>query len=504
VRNVFLIYFLLAAASSAPAWDLSGNNQATSWISQANSGNSYDVFHYKEACDLRLAGSLKDGLKLEAGLKFLYDQETWDDDPLFSGFSKRYLQLKTDLLAARIGNYYATLGRGLALNCANEQAAKIDRYLDGVMVSASLENLGDARLLFGRIKENTRELDTSKTYLGTELKFTKLSSITPGLVYLRANAAGPGADPSLGQPVDEMYSGNLSGVLGPVDIYGEYAARRTYGQLSPSAGWVGIDDVNGHAIYGSLSASFRGVGVMMDIKDYRDFDAGINAPPPCNREGRLLNNGRDEYGFQADLTATPWAFLELRGNYSWAKTNDQLDNIETSDGRSYSGAMKWQDLFIDGRWEAYETITFNAEGRIRQEDNLQPDIIVKKYQGASAGIVWRYSTDQTLSLKAGGNRYNNIYQTEDLDYYEVLAELGWVPLEWLNVFASAELADKPVAEYDGQKSWGEAGFTADLDQGKQQLKLSVGKTKGGLVCSGGFCRWEPAFQGFKLVWDWKF
>ena len=504
MRNSLIILSLLAFVSPAAAWDLSGSNQAAIWLSQDVPGRAYNVLQYREGCDLRLAGSLKDGLKLEAGLKFLYDQETWDDDPLFSGFAKRYLQLRTDMLAARIGTYYATLGRGLVLNCANEQAAKIDRYLDGALVSASLDNWGDGRLLFGRIKENTRELDTSKTYLGTELKFTRFSSIIPGLVYLRANAAGPGGDPSLGKPVDEQYSGSLSGNIGPLDYYGEYGGRRTYGEFSPTAGWVGINDLNGHAFYGSLSASFSGIGLMMDFKDYRDFDAIINAPPSCNREGRLLNNGRDERGFQLDLTATPWSSLELHGNVSAAENIKDADSVLANDGTIYPGKQKWSDLLAEGKWEYSSTMTFSGEARSRREDNLQPDIIVKKYQGTSAGVAWRYDQAKTLSLKAGGNRYHNIYTSEDLAYDEILAELGWVPLKWLNVFASADLASKPVAEYDDQKSWGEAGCTADFDQGRQQLRLSLGKTKGGLVCSGGFCRWEPAFQGLKAVWSWRF
>jgi len=504
VRYFVLTVCLMALAGEAAAWDLSGGNQAAIWVSQADTDSLYNVLHYREGCDLRLSGDLKDHIKLDAGLKFLYDQERWDDQPVFSGISRRYLQLKTENLSARAGTYYATLGRGLVLNCVNQQAAKVDRYLDGGLASASWEDLGDARLLFGRIMENTVELDTAKTYFGTEIKLTRLSSATVGLAYLRSNAAGPALDPSFGKPADEQYSGSLGGTLGPVDLYGEYAGRRTYGRLSPSAGWVGIEDVNGHAFYGSLTAAYAGLGAMMDFKKYRDFDAAINAPPPCNREGRLLNNGQDEYGFQTDLTATPWAWLELHGNASWARTRDQREDIMSIEGLSYSGSQKWQDVFVEGRWEVRENLLLNAEGRLRREDNLQPDIIRKKYMGASAGMVWKYHGFRTLSVKAGGNRYRNIYDMRRLYYDEVLAELGWVPFAWLNVFANADLADKPVAEYDGKKSWGEAGCAIDFDQGRQQLKVSAGRTKGGLVCSGGFCRWEPAFKGFKAAWEWSF
>lgn len=504
MRKMLLTLALMAAVSAAAAWDLSGNNQAVLWISQNGSDSLYNTLHYKEACDLRINGSLKQGIKAEIGLGFLSDQETWDDDQLFSGFSKRYLQLKTGMLSVRIGTYHAVLGRGLVLNCANEQAAKTDRYLDGAMAGASWEDWGEARLLLGRIKENTRELDTSKTYLGTELKLTRLSTLMPGLAYLRANADGQGTDPSLGKPVEEHYSGSLSGTLGPVEYYCEYGGRRTYGRLSPTAGWIGSDDLNGHAFYGSLSASFSGLGVLLDLKRYRDFDAAVNAPPPCNREGRLLNNGRDERGLQLDLTATPWAHLELHGNISAAGNTEEADSVAADDGTVYAGEQKWSDILVEGKWEHSPGLTFSGEARSRREDNLQPDIIVKKYQGASAGLVWRYGGAGSLAVKAGGDRYHNIYLEQKLDYDQALVELGWVPYQSINVFCSAELADKVVSEYDGQKSWGELGCTIDLDHGRQQLKLTAGRTKGGLVCSGGFCRWEPSFKGFKAVWDWKF
>ena len=128
---------------------------------------------------------------LEAGLRFLTDQENWDDQPMFTGFSKRYLQVKKDFLTARVGTYYSTLGRGLVLNCANELAAKIDRDLEGATAAVSLDNIGDARFLMGRIRENTREIDTSKTYVGGEVKLNRLAFAVVGGTYLRANAALP-------------------------------------------------------------------------------------------------------------------------------------------------------------------------------------------------------------------------------------------------------------------------------------------------------------------------
>lgn len=497
-QSLSLILIALAACSAARGWDFSGSNQAALWTAQPDYRTSY-----REYCDLRLSGALR-SVTLTAGVRFLADQEAWDDPALFTGFSKRYLQVRTEHVTAQAGTYYATLGRGLVLNCVNEQAAKIDRDLEGLSASGSLEGWGEARVLMGRIRENMREIDTTRTYAGGEVKLTVLPPLTLGGAYLRANAAGPSTDPSFGRPVEESYSGSLGGTVGPVEWYGEYAGRRTYGQLFPTVGWAGIADVIGHGVYGSAALAVAGLGVTVDAKRYRRMDAAVSAPPPCNREGRLLNNGGDEQGFQADAVVTPWRSLEIHGNGSWAASVDDRPDVVTADLARFPGGQEWLDLLGEARWQASRSLSLNVEGRFRREDNLQSDIVVKRYKGATAGVIWTYAGSRTVSLKAGGNQYNNVYLDQSLDYRELLAELGWAPVPWLNVFATGDIADKRVSEYDDQKSWGELGCTVDLDNGRQRLKLSVGQTKGGLVCAGGFCRWEPAFRGIKAVWDWKF
>jgi hypothetical protein len=178
--------------------------------------------------------------------------------------------------------------------------------------------------------------------------------------------------------------------------------------------------------------------------------------------------------------------------------------VVTASLRAYPGDQKWLDLFGELRWETSPRLSVNAEGFFRREDNLQSDIVVKRCEGATMGFVWKYAGSRTLSLKAGGNQFSNVYLTQDLHYSELLTELGWAPTSWLNIFASGDFADKRVSEFDNQRSWGEVGTTIDLDDGRQRLRLSAGQTKGGLVCAGGFCRWEPAFRGVKLVWDWRF
>lgn len=482
-----LIALMLMACTAAPAaaWDISGANQSILWLStQQGSGLSYlDRF------DLRSEGSLPGGLSAELGLRYLADQEQWDDPTILHGIAKRYAAVRHKSVSARAGTFYATLGRGLLLNCIDEPRVKIDRDLDGIMVDAAYGTMVEGRLLSGQARQNSRPLDTTRTFSGGQVKLTPFSQVSLGAGYLRANAGGRLSDPSFAQPVEESYCGNLGLALGPVDLYGEYAQRRAYGYLDPSLGWVGMDDPKGTGLYGSLSLALSGLGLVAEGKRYRRLASAISAPPACNREGRLISYGDDEYGFGVDGTSSPLSGLDLHGNYSWS--------------RDSAGLRRWEDSYLEARWEPSAVLLLTAEIRARTEDMLQPDILSKRFKGGTIGATWRYQPGRSASASFGVDRYDNRYLGGPLKYRELHAEIGWSPLSWASLSLSADAAGHRLEEYGDQRSWGQAALRIQPAQ-NQTLNLSFGKSKGGLVCSNGFCRYEPPFKGFKSSWEWRF
>lgn len=485
MRALTIGLLLACAAATAAAWDISGANQTALWLrTQQGSGLSY-----RDRFDLRAAGALPGGLSAELGLRYLADQEQWDDATILHGIAKRWAAVRRKEVSARIGTYHAALGRGLLLNCVDESRVGIDRDLDGVLVDAAWGGLLEGRLLSGQARQNSRPIDTSRTYAGGQLRVTPLPFLAVGAGYLRANAGGRLSDPSFSEPVEEGFGGNLGLALGPVDLYGEYAARHAYGYLDPSLGWMGMDDPKGGGGYGSASLALAGLGLVADAKWYRRMNGAVNAPPACNREGRLISNGEDEYGYGVDGTAAPLEGLELHGNYSWA--------------RDSAGLRRWEDNFAELRWEALRTVVLTAEARARTEQWLQPDIPLKKYKGATLGATWRYRPGRSLTLSCGADRYDNVYLPGPLKYREYHAEAGLSPVPWASLSLAADLADHRLGEYGDQRSWGRAAVRIEPAR-NQTINLSLGKSKGGLVCANGFCRYEPPFKGFKATWEWRF
>ncbi|MBI4727566.1 hypothetical protein HY768_10195 [candidate division TA06 bacterium] len=485
MKKISLLYFILSISSIIGAFEFSGTERVYLWNAQPGQALSY-----KNILDLRLAGSLKSGWEMESGARLLFDQESWQDTSIYNGLSKKYLTVKNEVVNFTAGNFYGTLGRGLSLSCVADEKVKIDRDIEGAQMKAVWGDWLEAKILAGRIRENLNWIDSAKTYAGTEIKLTPFNSLALGGIYLRANAGKKVSDPSFAKAAEECYGGHLALAYAPADLYAEYLARRTYGTYDATWGWIGVDDVNGQALYAAGSISFSGLALAWDVKNYRDFDNRLNAPPACNREGRLLNDGYDEQGGQVDITAAPWDRLEISANCSQA--------------RSARLSQKWRDAYFEGRWKVLANLDLLLELADRREENLQPDLKQKYYQGGRAGGAWRYGGNRSIAFKAGADLYDNYYFFSGLKYTEYSLDLSWNTGRDILIYGSGSIAGQKVPEYQDQNRWGEAGISFQWAQGRQKLTASAGQSKGGLVCSGGFCRYEPSFRGMKAAYQLSF
>jgi hypothetical protein len=482
-RLVFIIAFVLSAIADVHAWNIAGSNQAEIWISQPGYSLSY-----KEMLDLNLKGSLDNGIDIKAGIRYQQDEEVWNDSTISKGVSKKFIDLQKDGIKLRLGNYYTALGRGLIINCVNDNQVKLDREIEGGLFGGNYGEMLEMRVLAGQVFENAVRIDSS-SYYGGETRLFLWDKLDIGGTYLRANASGRPKDINFNKPAEESFGGNIGARIASLELYGEYVMRHTYGMFDPTLGWIGAEDVDGKGFYSSIGWAASGIGVVVDYKDYRDMDSKVNAPPTCNREGRLLNQGADEQGLQIDITVSPLEYLELHGNYSAA----EADNYGAG----------WEDTYFESEWEISPRWTLIAEARARTEDSLEAEVLRRKYKGGGLEAKWLYADQKALSLKIDGNKYNNLYISGPLKYNEIHAEFSLVPFGFINFYGQVEVSDKRLPEYENQKSWGRGGAAINVGQ-DHKLDVSFGQNKGGLVCSGGYCRYEPPFKGFKAVWLWSF
>lgn len=500
MRRIMMLLLLAVMAASAGAWDWSGTSQSKLWSAQP--GNALSLCHLT---DLRFWGNLKSGWDWEGGLRYELDQESWDDTSHYRGFPRKYLRLSGSLGSLTVGDYFATLGRGIVLNCIEEKRTGTERDLEGADIQFSLSDLLELRLLGGWRRQNAA-LDTTRTFAGGQAGLALWRRLKLNAIYLRANAGYKKQAEVFGRPVEEIYGGAVQMGYGPVEVYSEFDVRHTFGQLlDPSLGWQGKEDIKGQASYVSALFTLKGFGLSVDAKDYRRFDTEYNAPPAVNREGWLLNAGYDEKGYQVQATASPFSAVTLTASHSWAESrHDYLWPYLAHSPDDSIGKYRWKDYYLETKIQARENLSLTAEAYRRSEKNLQPDVKLRYYNGGGLEIVWRYGFQASLTLDGSYRLYDNRYIDGGLKYEAPAAEFKWSPFSAISFFGSGELASRRVPEYEYQKRWGEVGAEVSFANDSQHIIISVGQTKGGLVCSGGFCRFEPSFRGLKASWEWRY
>jgi hypothetical protein len=397
----------------------------------------------------------------------------------FERISKRYLEYELPWLKTRIGHYYATFGRGVVLRSFdNEELRRFatpksfpeniyDTGLDGIRCAARWRRF-DLTLLSGR-REREGGLGYDVVH-GADLEVeTGLDRTRVGVSAVRARtvSADPGAE---GEREWLLAGGRAATYLGPADLHVEYA-RQIASPWSDEEKW-------GSSFYVGSNLFIYGVGASIELKDYRAADFPYSSPPTCNRSGKPLvhdvTHEREERGWQAELSWSPFLGLGFVANHAWAETRD--------------GAGVLKESFLEGRWDVADkgAMEINWE---RLEDNL-------KVENAPT-VEITYYVSRSVSVSLSGEREWNSewrgYQTHKRWEEDTVV----LSVEILPSITVTNTFEHTTSDEESHKNWlfCQLGFHLS---GGHEVSLAYGRQRGGLKCSSGVCRWEPEFDGARL------
>lgn len=423
--------------------------------------------------------------------RFELDEETRVDAPRALGFERRFAEYRDERVALRGGTYYATFGRGLLLRAEEDPLVRLDRDIDGVYGSAQYRRL-QGQVLVGRPRhDETRERDD--LLAGAEVTVQATPALTLSGGYVRRDAAAaPGAssaveDASLGRPVEELVGGNLRWTHGAIDAYLEAAGRHVWGRYEPLLGWTSASQ-DGRAIYGSLAWGVPGYTVLIEGKDYRDFDTIYSTLPAANAAGMPTNDGGDDRGFGLTLTASPRADLTLDAAASRAASRD-LDPAEERSSVEARARKDWWgrgSLQVGGEWTE-ETELIGVTG-----------YPYRRYAGPTLNASYYFGTERTLTLHSKVlAREDQEVGKEVLEYTEISADLTFALSPAHAFTASLIRASEELPHYGHEDTWASLEYHWTLSD-QHELKVKAGNERGGIVCSGGVCHDEPPFSGVRF------
>ena len=460
--------------------NLCGTNRAAIWIADTSRAAAY-----LNQFDLQFArGPWLIGARLE------YDEEGRLDLERSSGLRRRFAEYRGTHADLRVGTFYATFGRGLLLRAEEDETVRLDRDLDGARGAIHGRSLA-AQAVIGRPRQDESPYRRDDVLSGLDVRMALLPALTVGAGYVRRDAshtekeieAGISLEDSLpwGEPVEELVGGNLRWSRGIFEGVLEGAQRYVWGMRDNQEGWVGVSEEKGHALYGAMTFTLPGYAWLIEGKHYRKFDAPYSTLPPANSAGQPVNDGRDERGLGIALTANQDDDL-YESAWSWAAAQDEPGERLSAEGSVRRDWWGRGALKLGAEWVWEHELESHA---------------LRCYSGPRAEATY-YLTPAT-SLEMHGRFYawtNEVRGNERQFYNEATLDLTLSVGYARGATLSFIHATDPVAEYDYEDNWVSLELAWSFSD-SHNLKVKFGQERGGIVCSGGVCHYEPPFTGVR-------
>lgn len=473
---------------------LSGGNYGEYWVFV---DDKLEEENYKEHLEDKFKLTLGYGDITLRSILFFSDPSLPNQEKLnYVDFAAQYSKDPVNIL---YGRYYKTFGRGLTLNQFLDEDFKTDNSLFGVLAGIKYYNSqltllsGSPRNIF--FEENVYRIknhdDTTSQIRGIDFETKLIPKVTLGGRYVRINR-----DIDLTQKAfTELFGGNIGFRVGPLENYIEYAQ-----QLGSYPGIGGR--LNGYGILFSSGLALPGLGVSLQLMDYDTlgFPRGTyryNEPPTPIKSGISVNRGVDEIGFGVALAFSPFDFLIV-----------ELDNgkITTHD----STLSKVEQIFItnetmDGVIEQTAKVTTYPSDNMEITGGIEK--LVK--QGIELPVEKKTETKPHIEVSYNfgtffvGSEYQIVFVSSDTsDYHDQALAVSIGKPESFVLTVRYEYRNRVpewlIEKLGEETNWPMVELSLDITT-RHNLRIRAGGEKGGLVCSGGVCRFEEPFRGVKLV-----
>ena len=395
----------------------------------------------------------------------------------------RFFEFNSGEVSVRAGHFHGLFGRGLIFNSYEDRVVRIDTRLDGIIASTRQGNL-NATFFSG--SPSVRQLDIRGTDVEYNLFGTMFVGGT-GLTYRSDNG------PDSANEVFREWVGSFRARqnFGFGDFYIEQGFKTGYDYNSATN-----EADEGQAFYGNLNLYQGPFSVSWEHSYYDRFavvkgadgKTSLNRPPSLAREfaWTLLNRSPhnldpdDETGNNLDVMYSDdngWTFLA---------SGARLKNLDDEVVYELAfGSVKKDNLG-----------PFRATGGFGYQDSegLRQTVVGELTWMVDATHSWTFQAEhQHVRLEGGTGFELGAY---DVDWFKLEYETAprWAfaaMFETNNKYAE----QRPATEKEGPFPAAQISYT--ISRGGN-LNLWFGSRQAGFLCSGGVCKFEPAFEGVEL------
>ncbi len=472
---------------------LRGSNHAEYWVFV---DESLDSLNYKEHLEDKLKLSLSYRDLTVKGALFLWNPSLPSSEKL--RYINYTVQYRKDPVNFVYGRFYPTFGRGLVLNQFLDEDFRNDNSLFGVR--ADLKYLRSRlSLIAGRprnifFEENIYKIknDTTDQIRGINLETKIIPKLDLGARYVRVNR-NVDLTP---KAFTELFGGNLGCQFGPFETYFEYGKHLG---CHPVIG----GRLKGDGLLATLGFSVPGFGISMQYVDYDTMGFGgagyrYNEVPTPIKSGISVNRGMDEIGYGVSVNFSPVDFISFEAENNKITqhdtTKDWINQTINMPSKEQSGVLE-QTLKLKSNPTVDLEITTGLDRLIKQQIEIG---INRKTETKPYGDISYNFGPFYVEVEYE----HNLIRCDTSDFYEPCITFGvgrpelfilTLRYEWRN-----RIPAWLIHKLGNEKAWPLAELSLDLTN-RHNLRIRVGGEKGGLVCSGGVCRFEEPFKGVKVV-----
>ncbi len=444
----------------------------------------------------------------------------------------KYVQWQDESFSVLVGNIYDQFGNGLIYRTYEDRLLGFNNSLEGVHASYNFGRYVSLKAMYGRPRLYT---DYTKSWVrGADLSISLadiigLSDMTLSLEGSYVNRFEK-VDSDLANyygvtsPNLNMFSGRLNLDYKGVSFRGEYAYK------GKDLWKVGVDSPhNGQAVlaelgynYKSLSvmASFRALdhmGTMLTLDNFATGGMGtgntLNYLPALTRQYTYmlanLNpyqvNLTGEIGGQIDVNYTlrskenRYRYWIFHANFSTYYTLHRNQSVSAQYLPKGNRELLWRDFNFDveRQWNKKWKTSLLFSRQESNHSNYKGNSLIDRGTYVSsiyvADVTHKFDRKKSLRFEL---QYLHTPEKSDPDHgysgdwAAALVEFNLAP-HW-SVFAS------DMWNFGGTgKHYYNGGFS--YTHSRTRVQLSYGRNRAGYVCSGGVCRYTPAYTGVNLL-----
>ena len=428
------------------------------------------------------------------------------------GIGACYVRKKIDELTITGGYFYDQFGNGITFRAYEDRALGIDYAMFGLKAEYQITKqwkikgfTGRQKNLFSSFKPIVKGLNTDAV-----LKVNDDLQLIPGLSFVNRTLDQESMDlvvsamPVVNPVVEERFVPKYN-----VYVYSFYNTL-TYKKITWNIEYAGkskdvyydlkgkLSDKEGSVLYSNLGYATKGLGITVQFKRTENFSLRtspneillkgvLDFLPPLSKQNSMRLLSRyvaatqvfSEMAYEADVFYTPVKGITLTANYSDIRDlNDVQLFREIYFDVEYKKKKKWRTV------TGIQVLSYNQE--VYQKKPAVPMVeAISPFAEWTLKLSTKKSIDVQLQYQFNGHDYG--------DWFYGQFEFNVAPHF---SFALADMYNIVPKKTDDIHYY--SIFTS-YTKNANRFTVSYVKQVEGIVCTGGVCRYEPAFSGVKFT-----